>query len=242
MAGSKKFRDKVCVYCRKNNSTTADHVFPRELFQNHERDNLPKVPACAVCNNAKSKLEHYLTATLPFGATHDNAETALSVDVSKRLSKNKKLQRELETSYSQNQVSDSKLGTRNALTISLDFKKLEELCSYIAIGLMWHHWEKLLPFNFSHKAFIPSEYGLEIVDGLFNMTSDFRINEVIGDNTIKYKGTLAEVDKGMSVWAIQLLGGITIADNNFSNVFENSYVAVITGSPTTLENIKLVQQ
>jgi len=237
VAGSKKFRNKKCVYCRKNNSTTADHVFPRELFQNHERDNLPKVPSCTMCNNAKSKLEHYLTATLPFGATHDNAETALSVDVNRRLSKNKKLHRELETSYSHNQVPDSKLGSRNALTISLDFKKLEEFCSYIAIGLMWHHWGKILPLSCSHKAFIPSGCALEIIDRLLNMTSSFRINEVIGDNTIRYKGTLSEVDEGVSVWAIQLLGGITIADNNFSNVFENSFVAVITGSPTAIENI-----
>lgn len=241
MAGSKKFRDKVCVYCRKNNSATADHVFPRELFQTHERDNLPKVPACTECNNAKSRLEHYLTATLPFGATHDNAEMALSVDVSKRLSRNKKLHRELEASYSRNQVPDSKNGTRNALTISLDFKKLDDLCSYIAIGLMWHHWGKLLPLNCSHKAFTPSEYGLEIIDGLFNTTSNFRIDEVLGDNTIRYKGMLSEVDEGMSVWAIQLLGGITIADSNFSNVFENSFVAVITGSSTTLEKIELVR-
>ncbi|PKH86995.1 HNH endonuclease [Colwellia sp. Bg11-28] len=240
MAGSKKFRNKICVYCRKNNSTTADHVFPRKLFQTHERDNLPKVPSCTECNNAKSKLEHYITATLPFGATHDNAKTALSVDVSKRLSKNQKLHRELENSYSRKQIPDSQLGTRSALTISLDFKKLDELCAYIAIGLMWHHWEKLLPLNCSHKAFTPSGYGLEIIDGLFNTASQNRVNKILGDNTVRYKGMLSDIDKGMSVWAIQLLGGITIADNNFSNVFENSFVAVITGSATTLEMIELV--
>lgn len=199
MAGSKKFRDKICVYCRKNNSTTADHVFPRELFQMHERSNLPKVPACTECNNAKSKLEHYLTAILPFGATHDNAHTALSVDVSKRLSKNKKLHRELEDSYSRIQVPDSKLGTRSSYTISLDTQKLDELCTYIAIGLMWHHWNKLLPLNYSHKTFTPSSYGLEVIDYLFNIPSMKRTNKILGDNTVRYKSTLIDIENGMSV-------------------------------------------
>jgi len=240
VAGSKKFRDKICVYCRKNNSTTADHIFPRELFQAHERNNLPKVPACTECNNAKSKLEHYITATLPFGATHDNAKIALSVDVSKRLSKNKKLHRELKNSYSRKQIPDSKLGTRSAITISLDPKKLDELCAYIAIGLMWYHWGKLLPLNCSHKAFTPSKYGLDVIDGLFNTTSQNQVSKVLGDNTVRYKGMLRDIDKGMSVWAIQLLGGVTIANNNFSHVFENSFVAVITGLPATLDMIELV--
>jgi 5-methylcytosine-specific restriction endonuclease McrA len=57
VAGSKKFRDKLCVYCRDKISITADHVFPREFFQISERDLLPKVPSCKECNNKKSQIE-----------------------------------------------------------------------------------------------------------------------------------------------------------------------------------------
>ena len=65
---SKRFRDKPCVYCLTNPSTTTgDHVFAREFFPEAARANLPKVPACESCNNEKSHLEHYLTAVLPFG-------------------------------------------------------------------------------------------------------------------------------------------------------------------------------
>lgn len=83
MAGSKKYRGKVCVYCRTNKSSTADHIFPREFFQIDKRADLPKVPACQKCNNEKSKLEHYLAAILPFGATHSDAKKELSIDVAK---------------------------------------------------------------------------------------------------------------------------------------------------------------
>lgn len=85
---SKKYKDKICVYCRESTSTTADHVFPREFFQKHQRSNLPKVPSCKSCSNEKSKLEHYLLSVLPFGATHSYVHQVLSVDVPKRLERN----------------------------------------------------------------------------------------------------------------------------------------------------------
>ncbi len=38
---------------------TGDHIFPRQLFLESHRANLPKVPCCKNCNDEKSKLEHY---------------------------------------------------------------------------------------------------------------------------------------------------------------------------------------
>ena len=96
MGSSKKYKDKMCVYCRQKMSTTADHIFPRELFQAEQRNLLPKVPSCTNCNNEKSKLEHYLLTVLPFGATHLNAQKTLSIDVAKRLRKNRKLHEQIE--------------------------------------------------------------------------------------------------------------------------------------------------
>jgi len=71
---SKRFKNKLCVYCLKNPSTpTGDHIFAREFFMQDRRANLPKVPACKHCNNEKSQLEHYLTAVLPFCGRHPDA-------------------------------------------------------------------------------------------------------------------------------------------------------------------------
>ena len=50
---------------------------------------------------------------------------------------------------------------------------------------------------------------------------------------------MSETDEGVSVWAIQLLGGITISSGNNENIFSNSFVAMITGTPESLENLKI---
>jgi hypothetical protein len=89
---SKRFKGKTCVYCgAAPSTTTGDHVFAREFFINVRRGNLPKVPACEACNHEKSKLEHYLTAVLPFGGRHTDSAQNLSTLVEPRLAKNAKL-------------------------------------------------------------------------------------------------------------------------------------------------------
>ena len=72
-----------------------DHIFAREFFLLSARSNLPQAPICSECNNEKSKLEHYLTAVLPFGGRHADASETLASMVRKRLEKNVKLHRNL---------------------------------------------------------------------------------------------------------------------------------------------------
>src|SRR3954454_11522216 len=95
---SKKFKGKPCAYCAKRKAETDDHVFAREFFLVEDRQNRPKVPACSQCNNEKSKLEHYLTAVLPFGGRHEQAVANLQRGVPGRLAKNQKLHRVLQES------------------------------------------------------------------------------------------------------------------------------------------------
>jgi hypothetical protein len=79
----------------RQSTRTGDHVFARSFFLEHRRENLPKVPACTVCNNEKSKLEHYLATVLPFGGRHDDAHRNLEELVPSRLGGNARLHREL---------------------------------------------------------------------------------------------------------------------------------------------------
>ena len=92
---SKQFRGKLCVYCCERSAVAGDHVFPRELFVERSRANLPQVPTCDLCNNQKSKLEHYLTTILPFGGRHADARENLVNLVPGRLARNLRLGREL---------------------------------------------------------------------------------------------------------------------------------------------------
>lgn len=61
----------------------------------------------------------------------------------------------------------------------------------------------------------------------------------LGDYTIRYKGVMSETDEGVSIWAIQLLGGITVTDETGDNIFHNSFVVMITGPPEILERLEV---
>ncbi|TQO83690.1 HNH endonuclease [Vibrio cholerae] len=240
MAGSKKYKGKLCVYCRVNNAATADHVFPREFFQVEHRNQLPKVPACSKCNNEKSKLEHYLTTVLPFGGTHIDSQKALEIDVPKRLSKNRKLSSKLHESMSDIFVQSVAGSSEKRLGFGIDIEKLHALAGYIGRGLIWYHWKIYLPEGCIFKAFTPSSAGMEFLTYLFNLSTEYRVNTVsLGVDTIRYKGVMSQDNSGLSIWAVQFLGGLTLVDESSNSVFENSFVAVITGSPSALSNLEL---
>jgi len=198
---------------------------------------LPKAPACVECNNKKSKLEHYLLSVLPFGATHSNSQKALSVDAAKRLAKNKKLHRKLKNEFGYKYFPKKDGGVEQQLAIGLDHDILHEFIGFVGKGLIWYHWEKYLPTECAYKAFTPSPIGLEFLRGLFNLSTNYRVNNQLGDGTVRYEGVMSEIDEGLSIWAIQLLGGMTVSDEKAGYVFSNSFVAMITGSPKILESI-----
>jgi len=236
---SKKYKDKICVYCRQNMSTTADHIFPRELFQVEQRNMLPKVPSCTTCNNQKSKLEQYLLTVLPFGATHSNAHKALSIDVQKRLSKNRKLHDQIRKGFGSKYIPSANNSIEERLTVEFDARPLNEFVGFVGRGLMWHHWERSLPLNCSFKMFTPTRSGLDFLSGLFQLQTKYRVESQLGDGTVRYKGVMSEADDGVSVWAIQLFGGITVSDDKLENLFSNSFVAMLTGPPEVLDQIQI---
>jgi ribosomal protein L40E len=95
VAMKKNFKGKICAYCGSAQAATDDHIFARSLFLEGDRPDLPKAPACRKCNEAKSKLEHYVTAVLPFGGRHPQAGENLLKMVPRRLDKNRRLGQEM---------------------------------------------------------------------------------------------------------------------------------------------------
>src|SRR5437773_1261131 len=55
-----------CVYCNIEPGISADHVPPKAFFPRARRNNLLTVPSCIKCNNALSKDEEYVLASLMF--------------------------------------------------------------------------------------------------------------------------------------------------------------------------------
>jgi hypothetical protein len=133
----KGFKGKTCVYCAAALAATMDHVFAREFFIMDRRANLSKVPACQACNSAKSGLEHYLTAVLPFGGRHADGAAHLSGMVPGRLARNQKLARRISAELSIVVPDRDTL----AMTVPIDPEKIAELFALIAKGLLWHHWQ-----------------------------------------------------------------------------------------------------
>lgn len=85
----------------------------------------------------------------------------------------------------------------------------------------------------------PSPTGIEYLTDLFGLKSPHRVQINLGGSTIRYKGVMSDIDEGVSVWAVQLLGGITVSTHNHGHVFRNSFVAVITGAPNVLNKLKM---
>lgn len=199
---SKKYKNKTCVYCAEHISVTTDHIFAREFFLKSQRQNLPQVPACERCNNEKSKLEHYLTAVLPFGGNHDRAKENLTEMVPKRLARNKKLHGELRCGMSYFEKGETK-----DLVLPLKGDRISKLFSYIAKGTTWFHWQTIIASNSHIKSMVLTETGQEFFKYLFSLSAKNRISNNVGDGTFSYVGTQVANPEQMTVWMFGIFGG-----------------------------------
>lgn len=227
--GSKKFKNKTCVYCAKEKiSSTGDHIFAREFFLNNERDNLPQVPACEACNNIKSELEHYLTAVLPFGGQHSDSLSNLSSMVPKRLKKNKKLHKSLRSGMSRDWFVTGSGILIKSTSIPINFDKIERLMEYIVRGLCWEHMRVQLLEDDFVKVMAVTKHGEKYFrDRLFNSNCNLRVNMEWGKGTVSYEGIQGTDDPKRTVWSIKLYGGIQMSDSEGDiNDRTNTFVIV----------------
>ena len=239
MGGSRKFKNKPCVYCADGIADTGDHVFPREIFEIEDRGYIPKVPSCTRCNNEKSKLEHYLLTALPFGGTHTNALKSLSVDAARRLNKNKKLKNQLSQEIGYGYVPKGKNELERRMRVPFIGEKLDRFSEYAGRGLLWHHRSCRVPNGYSVAAFTPSPLGLEFVESFFSLNKMHHVKANLGNGTARYKGAISESEEPLSIWAIQLLGGLTVAEPNNGVVFKNSFTAVVIAPTKHIEELNI---
>lgn len=225
---SKKHKGAICVYCADATSTTADHVFAREFFLPEHRANLPKVPACSACNQAKSRVEHYLTAILPFGGRHAAATKSLQELVPKRLARNEKLRRELATGWGRVWNREGLLHFPVA-TLPLSSGYIEEFFSFIVRGLLWHHWKTMLTAHDSVDVTVLTKAGEQFFEeSIFRLRAANRITENLGSGTIRYEGIQAAAPPQVSAWRFSLYGGIQFGDPSDPGI-PGSVVGAFTG-------------
>ena len=239
--GSKKYKNKTCVYCAKEQASLAgDHIFAREFFLENERDNLPQVPASDVCNNKKSELEHYLTAVLPFGGKHSDSSVNLSSMVPKRLRKNKPLHDKLRSGMSPGWfVSESGILVKST-SIPIDFTKIEKLMRYIVRGLCWKHMHVQLLKEDILEVMAVTRFGNDFFrNRLFNLNVACRVEKNLGNGTVSYEGIQGTDDPKRTVWRIKLYGGIQFSDDEDSIDERTTNFVIITADK---REVGIIQQ
>lgn len=227
---SKKFKGQRCAYCSKREAVTGDHVFAREFFLPSARANLPQAPICAECNNEKSKLEHYLTAVLPFGGRHADASENLASMVPKRLGKNARLHRHLMGGQQIVSVSDGEGKSEETIAIPFDGAKLEQLFSMIARGLIWYHWHVYLEDGYEVQTHTVTAYGLEqYQEKLFRKNVRARVNGNLGNGTFVYEGVQAVDDPAVTVWKFRIYEGLASYEDKIAAEMLGSHLVSMTG-------------
>jgi len=212
MGQSKRFKDKRCVYCGIEKSIpSGDHVFAREFFLHNKRANPIKVPACDKCNNEKSTLETYLTATLPFGGGHKDAGVNLKTMVPARLKRNIKLHRQLADGKSFRWVKENGVFVRR-LVFDFDSSKLNSLFRYITKGLLWWHWKVLL----TSEDFVDARTLPRVEERYFNLLrAGNPVNGNLGEGTFHYEGVQATDNLKYTAWKFSIYGGIKFNDPRY---------------------------
>jgi hypothetical protein len=225
---SKKYRGKLCVYCNRRPSGAGDHVFAREFFVQTARENLPQVPACERCNGDKSSLEHYLTAVLPFGGVHGDAQDNLAM-VPGRLAKNAKLAHALHAGRTQIWHPESGI-VRRTLTVPIQSDKVVALGKYLAQGLAWYHWSvRLSPEEDTTEAWLLSYVGRTLFDHLFAKNAANRVHQDLGRGTIHYDGVQSTDNPHLTLWRIHFYGGLKLAGDPDAPGEVAGEIGVITG-------------
>lgn len=229
---SKRFRDKHCTYCVGGLSTrSGDHVFARKFFLTSRRDHIPKVPCCLACNNEKSKLEHYLSTVLPFGASHADALEHLAQEVPRRLKKNLKLHRALVSQAAEIYFPNSAGVLVPHLTVPMDTQKLERLFVYITKALADQH------FQIKEHEGVSFEATLDFpgIDSYIaaNSNPDDTVCVDVGEGTFIYRGTRSATNPTISAWEYTVYGGLQITG------CASNKIVVFTGPSKNFEMARL---
>jgi hypothetical protein len=231
---SKKYRGKTCVYCGVPDiSETRDHVLAREFALIERRRDLPIVPACKTCNNAKSQLENYLTVVLPFGARHGDARKNLSMMVPKRLAGNRHLHAELAKGSAPDWIPTPSGRWQFASAIHVDTGRLETWLRYLTLGLMWHHWEIVAAGRVSIEIILPRYDVTSELAKLFTARAVRRVATTsIGGGALTYEGTLGDGVSINAAWRFSIYDGLELAGADPSVRGNVHYVLVTPIAPT----------
>lgn len=227
---SKRFKGQTCAYCGEPGaSSTGDHVIPRRFLPERLRANLPQVPACAACNNAKSIDEHYLATVLPFGGHHPEASAMLDRDVPRRLERNRKLHQALadgRTDIRLNQ--DGVIEETFALPVEAD--RLARFARWVIQGMHAHHWGPIPPDMWVGAGMLSAE-GTKFHNAMMHLNGR-RLRGDVGRGLFSYAALRSFEPPYISAWWLRLFGGVLMGgDPRAPDYYSRDLWGLVTTKP-----------
>lgn len=180
---------------------------PSPICPREPSANLPQVPACAACNNAKSADEHYLATVLPFGGNHLASSAILELDVPRRLAKNQRLHRELAASQTDIWLNLGG-GIESTIGFSIEADRVVRYARWMIQGLHAHHWEPV-PKGTWVGAGVLTPAGQKFQLGFMNM-GGLRLRGDIGHGLFSYAALRSFEKPYISAWWLRLFGGVML--------------------------------
>jgi hypothetical protein len=208
--GSKRYRNKICVYCG-GTSITGDHVVARTFFPESMRQGIPIVPACEACNSEKSKFENYLATVLPVAGQHPVAKGVEIETFQRRLGRNDALKKELDGGY-------ERYHEYAPPQMYISTFRHDELVNYVALmarGLLFYHFGTVLSSKHTAEGRVLPSNQSSSWDTLYEGVADhvLTVNNTIACGAFSYRGFAVKDDLFTSIWHIRMYGGLTLGSS-----------------------------
>ena len=206
-------RTQLCVYCPAE-AETIDHVFARSFFPKADWPGLPEVPACERCNNEKSKLENYLATVMLFGSRHADALSRLEEMGERRLSKNEKLRRALQSGTSTVWTTTDTGIHVPTMAVPFDDARFTPLVERIVKGLaLVEFGVRLDEGDFVNVITATEIAGVPLFREMLAKKSAAKVQRSLGRGAITYEGAQGIDNPHITVWLIELMGGLSFHED-----------------------------
>jgi hypothetical protein len=148
--------------------------------------------------------------------------------VPRRLTKNAKLYRELAQRRGRGWQLNASGVIMPTMTLPFEAAHLERLAAYITKGLIWHHWNTILPSSYDVLPICLNAAGRETVAYLFSAKAQNMVQGNFGDGAFVYRGAQGN-DPAFTIWEMSLMGGIVLAGDPSAPEEYSSTIGVLTG-------------
>ncbi len=204
--------DGICVYCRLRTAVTNDHIPPKNLFGKPRPSSLVTVPSCLYCNAGASTDDEYFRLMVALRHDVDHPDAAAARDSAMR-----SLERPQAGGFRAaflSALGDVELRSASGLYLgragayNVDVERLDRVARRITLGLFYKKTERLLPRDYTAKAYLLSQIDPSATDaitrlsGMVDALRAGRAPAFVGRRVLSYWWHSAVDDPNASAWLL----------------------------------------